>query len=226
MTRKPCAGEPHARFGVAITDEVRIRELGEPGDLGWVVMVHGETYASEFGWDASFELLVARIVSDYASERDPQREAAWIAELDGRRAGCVFVVAARTEQDDRSSDGAGQVAQLRILLVNSEARGHGLGRRLVRTAVDFARSAGYAKLRLWTNHPLIAARHIYLQQGFALIAEEAHQSFGVELRGQTYELKLQEPDDRDDGSRSHRGATIGVGGATLGPRRRKATQGD
>jgi GNAT superfamily N-acetyltransferase len=158
-----------------------IRPLGLPGDLGWVVMAHGEVYALQFGWDSSFEALVARIVADYAAQRDPRREAAWIAELDGRRVGCVFCVA------DPDREGT---ALLRILLVGPEARGRNLGRRLVGTCLEFARSAGYERMRLWTNHPLTAARHLYLERGFRLIAEEAHHSFGVDLIGQTYELEL------------------------------------
>jgi GNAT superfamily N-acetyltransferase len=158
---------------------VVIRELGQPGDLGWVVMAHGEIYAAEFGWDASFEALVARIVADYAGGRDPAREAAWIAEAGGRRVGCVFCVAG----DDRT-------AKLRILLADPAARGHQLGHRLVGTCVDFARQAGYARLQLWTNDVLAAARRVYLRHGFTLIASEPHRSFGADLVGQTYELDL------------------------------------
>jgi len=156
-----------------------IRPLGRPGDLGWVVMAHGEVYAAEFGWDAGFEALVARVVADYAAGDDPTREAAWIAEADGRRVGCVFVTAKDAE-----------TAQLRILLVHPSARGHRLGRRLVGESVEFAQSAGYRRMVLWTNRPLTAARHLYLDAGFRLAAEEAHHSFGVDLVGQTYELEL------------------------------------
>ena len=157
-----------------------IRPLGQPGDLGWVVMAHGETYASEFGWDADFEALVARIVADYAEGHDPRRERAWIAEVDGRRAGCVFCIAA--DQDG--------TAQLRILLVDPTARGHSLGKRLVEECVRFARSAGYRRMVLWTNDPLVAAGRVYRAVGFRLTAEEPHHSFGVDLVGQTYELDL------------------------------------
>jgi GNAT superfamily N-acetyltransferase len=156
-----------------------LRPLGRPGDLGWVVMRHGEVYAAEFGWDTSFEALVARIVADYAETSDPAREAAWIAEADGERAGCVFCVA----QDDRT-------AKLRILLVDPRFRGHGLGAALVGACVDFAREAGYEELRLWTNHPLVAARRFYEAAGFALVAEERHRSFGHDLTGQTFSLEL------------------------------------
>ncbi|WP_231618916.1 GNAT family N-acetyltransferase [Nonomuraea sp. SBT364] len=156
-----------------------IRRLGRPGDLGWVVMAHGETYAAEFGWDGDFEALVARIVADYAADHDPAREAAWIAELDGRRVGCVFCVAA-----DRTT------AQLRILLVDPAARGHRLGARLVDECLAFARRTGYQRMKLWTNHPLVAAGHIYRSRGFRLVEEEAHHSFGVDLVGQVYELDL------------------------------------
>lgn len=160
-----------------------IRPLGEPGDLGWVVMSHGEVYADEFGWSTSFEALVARIVADFASDHHPGREAAWIAEIDGRRAGCVFCVAA----DDNAA------AQLRLLMVHPDGRGRGLGTRLVDTCIAFARRAGYARIVLWTNHPLEAARRIYVQRGFTLRNEQAHHSFGVDLVGQTYELDLDLP---------------------------------
>jgi GNAT superfamily N-acetyltransferase len=159
---------------------VTIRRLGQPGDLGWVVMAHGEVYASEFGWNGEFEALVARIVADYAAGPDPEREAAWIAELDGRRVGCVFVVA---------RDAA--TAQLRILLVDPSARGRHLGKRLVSECIQFARQAGYRRMMLWTNHPLVAARQIYLAAGFRLVSEEPHHSFGVDLIGQVYELDVQ-----------------------------------
>jgi hypothetical protein len=112
---------------VAADGVVRIRSLGEPGDLGWVVMAHGEIYASEFGWDTSFEALVARIVADYAASHNPDREAAWIAEVDGVRAGCVFCV----RGDDQDS------AKLRILLVDPGARGRHLGRPWVSTQAPY-----------------------------------------------------------------------------------------
>jgi GNAT superfamily N-acetyltransferase len=160
---------------------VTIRRLGRPGDLGWVVMAHGEVYSEEFGWDRSFEELVLRIVADYASDRDSRLAAAWIAELDGRRVGCIFCVV----DPDRAA-----TAKLRILLVHPDGRGRGLGGRLVDTAVRFAREAGYERVRLWTNDPLVAARRVYLKRGFTLTEEEPHHSFGVDLVGQVYELEL------------------------------------
>ena len=159
---------------------VRIRRLDQPGDLGWVVMAHGEVYAAEFGWDTSFEALVARIVADYAADHDPRREAAWIAEVDGQRAGCVFCVAG----------GDADTAQLRILLVDPAARGHHLGYDLVGTCMEFAREAGYTRMRLWTNDVLVAARRVYLKHGFTLAEQEPHHSFGVDLVGQVYEADL------------------------------------
>lgn len=160
-----------------------IRPLDQPGDLGWVVMAHGEQYAREFGWNTDFEALVARIVADYATTDDPAREAAreaaWISEVDGHRVGCIFCVAADPD-----------TAQLRLLLVTDAGRGHGLGARLVDTCIAFAREAGYPRMRLWTNHPLAAARHIYLSRGFTLTAEDPHHSFGATLTGQTYDLDL------------------------------------
>ncbi len=159
--------------------QTRIRPLGAPGDLGWVVMAHGEIYAAEYGWDTSFEALVARIVASYAAGPDPAREGAWIAESGGRRAGCVFCVAAGET-----------TAQLRLLLVDPAVRGHGLGGRLVDECLAFARKAGYARMRLWTNHPLVAARRVYLARGFTLTEEEPHRSYGADLVGQIYELDL------------------------------------
>jgi GNAT superfamily N-acetyltransferase len=159
--------------------EATIRPLGRPGDLGWVVMAHGELYAAEFGWNTEFEALVAKIVADYAESHDPEREAAWVAEVGGQRVGCVFVTA-------KDAD----TAQLRILLVDPAARGHHLGQRLVGECLAFARRAGYRRMVLWTNHPLAAARHIYLAAGFSLVSEEPHHSFGADLIGQIYERDL------------------------------------
>ena len=157
---------------------VLIRPLGEPGDLGWVVMANSEVYVDEFGWDTSYEGLAARIVADYA-QSTADRRAAWIAELDGERVGCVFCVPA-----DETT------AQLRLLLVHPRGRGLGLGGQLVDTCVEFARDAGYERMRLWTNSVLAAARKLYLDREFTLISEEEHHSFGVDLVGQTYERSL------------------------------------
>jgi len=158
--------------------EVVIRSIGDPGDLGWMVQAHGEVYAEEFGWDIAFEALVARIVGEYG-ERGDAGEEAWIAELDGRRAGCVLCV----RDDDRT-------ARLRILLVDPSARGHGLGHRLVDTCLRFAREAGYRRIVLWTNDVLVAARRIYQAAGFELVDEERHHSFGHDLVGQTWAREL------------------------------------
>ncbi|GAB2607499.1 MarR family transcriptional regulator [Paractinoplanes abujensis] len=156
-----------------------IRELGRPGDLGWVIQAHGELYASEWGWDASFETLVARIVAGYAGGHDPVRENAWIAERqDGRRAGSVFCV-----------DGGDDTAVLRVLLVVPEARGHGFGARLVDTCLDFARRSGYRRTRLWTTDQQATAGRLYVSRGFELVEEEPHVGFGAgQVKGQTYVL--------------------------------------
>jgi GNAT superfamily N-acetyltransferase len=161
------------------TQEPVIRAASAPGDLGWMIMAHGETYAREYGWDASFEALVARILTDYAATADPDRARAWIAEVDGRRAGCVMCC----PEDDTT-------AELHTLLVEPWARGHRLGARLVDQCLEFARAAGFARMRLWTNDPLAAARRIYLSRGFTLVRQEPHHSFGVDLIGQYYELDL------------------------------------
>ncbi|HEY7362175.1 MAG TPA: helix-turn-helix domain-containing GNAT family N-acetyltransferase [Streptosporangiaceae bacterium] len=150
-----------------------------PGDLGWVVQRHGALYAAEYGWDASFEALVARIVADYAARGDHRREAAWIAELGGEPAGCVFCM--------RKTD---TTAQLRLLLVEPRARGLGMGGRLVAECVSFARRAGYREMVLWTNDVLHAARRIYQRAGFRLAGSEPHHSFGHDLVGQDWRLPL------------------------------------
>jgi DNA-binding MarR family transcriptional regulator/predicted GNAT family acetyltransferase len=149
-----------------------------PGDLGWVVQRNGALYAQEYGWDASYEALVARIVADYAGRAAP-REAGWIAELDGAPAGCVFCM----RKDDAT-------AQLRLLLVEPAARGLGIGDRLVAECLAFARRAGYPQIVLWTNDILTAARQIYQRFGFELVDSEPHHSFGHDLTGQTWRLSL------------------------------------
>lgn len=160
-------------------DDVTIRPLGRPGDLGWVVQVHGELYAAEIGWGTPFEALVARIVADFADDPDPVGEAAWIAEVDGRRVGCVFCVRADEE-----------TAQLRVMLVHPDARGRGLGTRLTAECVRFARAAGYRRMRLWTTNLQVTACAVYLSAGFELTREEPYAGFGPTVAGQTYELDL------------------------------------
>ena len=151
----------------------------QPGDLGWVVQAHGELYAREYGWNAEFEALVAEIAARFLRRFDPAWEKGWIAEVDGERAGSVFVV--------RKSP---TVAQLRLLLVRPEARGLGLGGRLTDACIAFARERGYRRMVLWTQANLVAARAIYAARGFVLRASEPNEAFGKKLVSETWELRL------------------------------------
>ena len=150
-----------------------------PGDLGWVVERHGFRYAADYGWDTTFEALVARIVAEFAERGDIKREAAWIAELDGERVGCVFCTAADAD-----------TAQLRLLIVEPSARGSGVGTRLVDECLRFAKRAGYRRITLWTNDVLVSARRIYERAGFRCDRREPHHSFGNDLVGEYWSRDL------------------------------------
>ncbi|GAA1892260.1 helix-turn-helix domain-containing GNAT family N-acetyltransferase [Streptomyces durmitorensis] len=166
------------REGAAASRPV-LREPG-PGDLGWIVQRNAALYAAEYGFNTDYEGLVARIVADFAEDHDPHLERVWIAELDGRPVGCVMCV----------RDDAPGTARLRLLLVEPDARGMGIGDQLVSACVEFARDVGYREMALWTNDILGAARAIYLRHGFVLVDEKPHRSFGVDLLGQDWQLHL------------------------------------
>jgi DNA-binding MarR family transcriptional regulator/N-acetylglutamate synthase-like GNAT family acetyltransferase len=149
------------------------------GDIGWVVARHGEIYAQEYSWDDTFEGMAAEIAGKFLTHFDPARERCWIAEIDGQRAGCVFLVKHTTT-----------VAKLRLLLVEPSARGHSIGTKLVDACIAFARESGYRKVTLWTQSGLHAARHIYQRAGFQLMKESAWHAFGHDLMQQVWDLKL------------------------------------
>ncbi len=163
-----------------------------PGDIGWIVSRHGALYAQEFGYDSSFEALVAKIAGLFLERFDPRFEACWIAERPGpsgasQNIGCVCLVRARQERSAKVIPG---VAQLRLLLVEPSARGLGVGERLVAECERFARFAGYQRLRLWTQSHLTGARAIYKKLGYRRISSEPHHSFGLDLVAEVWELDL------------------------------------
>ena len=166
-------GEAGSSSAPAILREPR------PGDMGWVVQSHGAFYAREYGFDSSFEALVAEIAAKFLASFDASRERCWIAEIEGQQVGSIFLV--------RHTD---DVAKLRLLLVDPAGRGQGLGHRLVSECVAFAKACGYRRITLWTQSNLVAARKIYQDAGFKLVATEPHRSFGQDLIGETWELEL------------------------------------
>lgn len=167
------AGAPGPARGPVIIRQHR------PGDIGWIVQRHGEIYNAEYGWDERFEALVAGIMARFVESYDPAKERCWIAESQGKRLGAIM--AARIDDE---------TAQLRVLIVEPDARGLGLGRTLVETCIGFARQAGYKKMRLWTDNILDAARHIYKDAGFQLIDSKPHADWGEDLVSEIWELDL------------------------------------
>lgn len=151
----------------------------EPGDIGWITHRHGVVYSEKYGFDETFEALVAEILVQFIRKHDPKRECIWIAEQDGERIGAVMIV-----------DAGDQVAQLRLLLVEPKARGKGIGKRLINECINFSRRNRYRKIKLWTQSNLLEARHLYAKAGFELVEESPHKSFGHYLIAEFWELQL------------------------------------
>jgi GNAT superfamily N-acetyltransferase len=151
----------------------------QPGDYGWIVAQHGRVYSREYGWDISFEGLVAGLVADFVRTSDPARERCWIAILDGKPVGSIFC--ARKDDD---------AAKLRMLIVDEAARGHGVGGLLIDACMAFARQAGYRRMTLWTNDCLVSARKLYAARGWTMVAQEPVSQFGQEMVSETWEVAL------------------------------------
>ena len=149
------------------------------GDIGWVISSQAALYAEEYGWDISYEALVAEICGQFIKNFDPAREHCWMAEVDGERVGSIFLV-----------NGGDGIAKLRLLGLEKKARGLGVGRALVEQCIRGARERGYRRMTLWTQSVLVAARAIYQSAGFKKVAEAKHHSFGVDLVGETWEMDL------------------------------------
>lgn len=147
--------------------------------MGRVVQLHGELYAREFGYDTTFEALVAEIAAGFVRDFKPKYERCWIAEMDGEVVGSIFLVRKSAKE-----------SKLRLLIIHPKARGMGLGKRLTRACIRFARRAGYRKIVLWTQSHLAAARAIYRAENFVRKSSEKHRSFGKRLVAEVWELKL------------------------------------
>jgi GNAT superfamily N-acetyltransferase len=150
--------------------------------MGWVTSANASLYAQEYGWDISYEALVARITAEFIENFDSRRERCWIAEMDGERVGSAFVV--------KKTD---EIAKLRLLIIDPKARGLGLGKRLVDECLRFAKETGYESMTLWTQANLLAARGIYARAGFRMTAAEPNHAFGVDLISETWDIDLQKP---------------------------------
>jgi DNA-binding MarR family transcriptional regulator/GNAT superfamily N-acetyltransferase len=161
------------------SDSAVVLRSHRPGDIGWVIHRHGALYAEEYGWDESFEALVAEVAAQFIKNFDPTRERCWIAELDGEAVGSIFLVKYTEE-----------IAKLRLLLVEPRTRGFGIGRKLVRECIDFAQQSGYKKVTLWTQSCLLAARKLYREAGFKLVKEEPQPAFGADLVSEIWDLEL------------------------------------
>jgi GNAT superfamily N-acetyltransferase len=171
---------PRSSTVTAVTAVTVVLRDVRPGDLGWVVQAHGEAYTREYGWDTTFEALVAEIVAGFVRTFDSSGERGWIAEIDGERVGSIFLVRGSVPT----------TAKIRLLLVTPAARGSGLGNRLITECVEFARSKGYEKIELWTHSCLTAARTMYAKRGFALVESDEYEGFGKKLVWENWEMTL------------------------------------
>lgn len=161
-----------------LLNDIAIRTELRPGDLGYMIYMHGDLYGKEYGYGIPFETYVAKGLCEFYEKYDPERSRVWLCEHKGRIIGSLLLM-------DR-----GKAAQLRYFLIQPEYRGIGLGGKLINLYMDFLQKRGYKESYLWTTHELSTAAFLYKQVGFKLTEEKESTAFGKPLREQRYDLFL------------------------------------